>query len=108
VKVKITTNLPDDVHGIVYVKNTHFIELEDDKGNRTKLNASGLLIGQCQECKERVVALTNQGKMTCTHCGSAVKWAWTRPQLAFVPEHESKFLGWDADKNAAAEEDTKP
>lgn len=90
---KITARLPPNIKKFSWTRNHHFLELEDEKGNRTKLNASGVLIGSCLSCKERCLALTNQGNMSCTHCGGAVKWAWTKLQLAFIPEHESKFMG---------------
>ena len=93
--MKVSTDLPVEIHRFVYVKNHHFIELEDKEGNRTKLNASGILIGDCQSCKEKCIALTNNGNMACTHCGGPVKWAWNKPQLAFIPESESTFLGWN-------------
>lgn len=91
--------LPPGIKGVRYVKNHHFIELEDDKGNKTKLNASALLVGSCTDCKETCFAATNSGNMTCTHCGGPVKWAWSRPQLSFIPEHESQFMGIDSNKN---------
>lgn len=92
--MKISADLPSFAHSFRYVKNHHWIEIEDKDGNKTKLNATGILVGACADCKERCVALTNQGNMTCTHCGGSVAWAWSRPQLAFVPEKESTFLGW--------------
>ncbi len=77
------------------MKNHHFIELEDSKGNKVKLNASGLLVGNCTECEMQVFAISNSGHMACTHCGGAVKWAWSKPQLSFIAEHESEFMGMD-------------
>lgn len=90
----VTTNLPAEVKGFHFVKNHHFVELEDHAGNKIKLNADAILLGQCTACQERVVALSNNGAMMCTHCGGNVKWSWSRPQLAFIPEEESKFMGW--------------
>lgn len=78
----------------------HYVELTDDKGNAIRLTASGVLLGKCAECIEIVVALSNIGMMRCTHCGGAVKWQWAKPQLAFLPEEESKFLGWDRGKKS--------
>lgn len=97
--VKLTVVLPPSVKGVTYVKNHHYIELEDTAGNKIKLNASGILVGKCDECKTTVFALHNSGLMACTHCSGAVKWAWAKPQLAFVAEHESEFMGMDAGKN---------
>lgn len=96
--MRVTTALPEEVHGFRYVKNHHYIELEDKAGNRVRLNASAILIGVCDACKEKCVALTNMGDMRCTHCGGEVKWAWHRPQLAFIPEKASSFLAFDTDK----------
>lgn len=97
--MKVVTDLPPQIKAFSYVKNHHFVALEDTDGNKTKLNASGVLIGDCVECKEKCIALTNTGNMTCTHCGGAVKWAWNKPQLAFIPEHESMFMGFAAKKD---------
>jgi len=92
--VKIVTSLPASVKGFHFVKNHHFVELEDSEGNKIKLNAAEILVGTCTGCTQQCVALVNSGAMMCTHCGGNVKWAWSRPQLAFIPEHESQFMGW--------------
>ena len=91
--LKLTTSLPNEVKSMCYVKNHHYIELEDCDGNKVKLNAIGILVGTCISCKCQCVALSNQGNMWCTHCGGPVKWSWTKPQISFLPEHESKFMG---------------
>jgi hypothetical protein len=89
--MKVVTSLPDFVHGFRYVKNHHFIELTDNDGNKVTLNAGGIMLGDCKECKAKVAAFENRERMICTHCGGQVTWQWTRPQLAFVPEKESDF-----------------
>ncbi len=90
--MKISINLPDEVKGVTYVKNHHWVELEDIHGNKTKLTASALLMGHCKACKEVNIALAKMGNMQCTYCGSGVDWLWTRPQLAFIPQKESDFI----------------
>lgn len=98
--VKLTAVLPPNVKGLRYVKNHHFIELEDSKGNKIKLNASGILVGLCADCNTTVFALHNAGLMACTHCSGRVKWAWSKPQLSFIAEHESEFMGMDKGENS--------
>jgi hypothetical protein len=89
--MKVITCLPAKIKAFSYVKNHHYVALEDVHGNKTKLNATGILVGDCVECKEKCLALSHQGNMNCTHCGGVVKWAWHKPQLAFIPENESMF-----------------
>ncbi len=89
--MKIETHLPSDVRSISYVKNHHYIKIEDSAGNTTQLNASAILIGDCESCQEKCLAFNRIGNMRCTHCGGYVKWAWSRPQLSFIPEKESDF-----------------
>ena len=96
---RISTHLPATVRSFTWVRNHHYVELEDVDGERTRLDATTILLGDCTVCKERVVALTNNGEMTCTHCRGAVKWRYARPQVAFIAEHESRFMGIDAPKN---------
>ncbi len=96
---RVTASLPECVRSFAWIRNHHYVVLEDQEGNTTKLDATALLLGTCVECEEKVVALTNSGAMMCTHCGGCVKWAWSKPQLAFIPEHESKFMGWAEHKN---------
>lgn len=99
----VKTFMPPSVRAVKWVRNHHFIELEDEHGNATKLLAGGVLLGECAACQAACIALQNNGKMRCTHCGGAVKWQWAKPQLAFIPEHESQFFGWDRGKNPAEE-----
>lgn len=96
--MNISANLPNSVHGMRFVKNHHFVELQDVDGNKIVLDATTILLGDCTACAQRVAAFTNMGAMACTHCGEAVKWRYVKPQLAFVAENESQFLGWDTEK----------
>jgi hypothetical protein len=91
----VTTKLPANVRSFMWVRNHHYVQLEDEEGNTVKLHAGGLLRGVCTQCNEVNFASSNQGAMVCTHCLSPVQWQWTKPQIAFVPEHEAKFLGFD-------------
>lgn len=93
----VTVNVPTAVKGFRFLKNHHFVELQDADGNKIVLDADTILLGDCTACQAKVAAFTNAGTMTCTHCGGAVKWRYVRPQLAFIAEHESKFMGWDAE-----------
>lgn len=88
---------PEGVRSFAWHRNHHFVELEDRDGNRTKLDAGGVIIGICDMCQARLIAFSHSGAMACTHCLSTnVKWAWMKPQLAFIPEQESQFMGWAA------------
>lgn len=90
--MKIRTNLPPEVHGFRYVVNSHFIELEDDKGNTIRLKAKSMLKGTCQLCGGSVLVESRIGSMRCPHCGGEVEWVWGKAQLSFVPEAESDFV----------------
>lgn len=95
--MKVTADLPHEWKGFNYVKNHHFIQIEDQHGHSTKLNATGVLVGTCQEagCGQENLALHMMDEMACTYCRSKnVKWKWHRPQLAFIPEQESEFVAW--------------
>lgn len=89
--MKIQTHLPDDIHAFRYVKNSHYIELEDSNKNVIKLVAKSMVKGVCTKCNETIWAETRSGLMRCPHCVSNVKWVWGKAQLVFVPEEESEF-----------------
>lgn len=93
--MKFRTSLPREVHAVTYVKNSHYIELEDDDGNRTKLDASGVVKYECSGCKFMFLAFENHGDIKCPLCGvnGAAKPQWYVPQLSFVPEKPSTFTG---------------
>ena len=92
--MKLTTNFPPEVHAITYVKNSHFLELEDDDGNRTKLDASGVVRYVCEKCGFIFLAFENHGNLSCPDCGElgASKPTWMVPQISFVPEKETPFM----------------
>lgn len=94
--VNVKAALPATVRRFSWTRNHHFVELEDEHGNTVKLHAGGVLRGECTACKSVVFATTHQGAMVCPHCLSAVKWAWSKIQLAFLPEEQAKFHGFDA------------
>ncbi len=91
----VTANIPTSVRRFSWVRNHHYVELEDEQGNKAKLHAGGMLRGVCTKCNELNYAASNQGAMICTHCLGPVKWQWTKPQIAFMPEHEATFFGFD-------------
>ncbi len=91
----VTAKVPTSVRSFKWVRNHHYVEVEDEDGNKTKLHAGGMLRGVCTKCAEINYAATNQGAMVCTHCLAPVKWQWTKPQIAFIPEHEAQFFGFD-------------
>lgn len=93
--MKIKTKLPKQVHALSYVKNSHFIELEDDDGNKTKVNATGVVRYDCIACKYTFLAFENNGEISCPVCRAigAAKPKWYVPQLSFVPEKPSTFKG---------------
>lgn len=93
--MKLQTNLPPRVHALAYVKNSHFLEIEDDDGNRTKVSATGIVKYECTGCKFKFFVLTNHGEISCPLCrqNGAAKPQWMTPQLSFVPEKQSDFKG---------------
>lgn len=92
----LTAKLPANVRRFTWVRNHHYVEVEDEQGNKAKLHAGGLVRGECTKCKAVVFATRNEGAMVCPHCLSPVMWAWSKPQLAFLPEHEAQLMGFDA------------
>ena len=104
--MKIYTHLPDEIKMFTYAKNHHFIELTDTNGNIAKLNADSVLVGQCLSCGAKLIAFSNMGEMSCTHCGSTnTKWLWANPQLSFIPEKESAFTNVIGEKIKALQQD---
>jgi len=93
--MKIRTNLPSRVHGITYVKNTHYIDLEDDSGHHARIDATGIVKYKCDKCKFVFWTTSNHGTMACPMCHDqdCVKPAWYKPQLSFIPEKPSDFKG---------------
>ena len=90
--MKICTNLPHEIHSLTYVKNHHWIELEDTKGRKTKLHDNGLLRYECPGCKFFCFTPHNNGTLLCPVCkGTDMVQQWQRIQVCFVPENESDF-----------------
>jgi hypothetical protein len=89
----VRTSLPSSIRSFKYVKNHHYIELEDEHGNKIRLIAMSLLKGTCTHCNNDVYVKTRIGAMTCPHClVASVNWVWGDAQLSFVPEKESAFV----------------
>ena len=93
--MKLITNFPSEVHAVTYVKNSHYLELEDDDGHCTKLDASGVVKYTCEKCGFLFLTFENHGDITCPSCAEqgAAKPVWYVPQLSFVPERECEFAG---------------
>ena len=88
----IETNLPEQIHGFQYVKNSHYIRLTDDKKREIKLYAKKILRGECPQCK---LALYSDGElagMKCPRCQTPMRWVWGKEQLSFIPDEESEFM----------------
>ncbi len=92
----VTASVPASVRTFEWNRNHHTVTLTDEDGGSVKLHAGGLLRGECTSCRSVVFATTHAGAMICPHCLAAVKWQWAKLQLAFLPEHESQFMGFDA------------
>lgn len=99
---KLTLALPDWVHAFRYVRNCHYIELEDKEGNKARLEARTLLRVECSTggCPTRLYVDWVPGTEpttlgvppNCLHCGGMLRVAWGTGQLAFVPEGETTFV----------------
>lgn len=89
--MELKASLPEGIKGIAYEKNSHWIELVDDKGERAHLPATSLVLYKCNNCGERWFLLINRGDQPCGQCTSTCNPQWMQPQLAFVPEKVSKF-----------------
>jgi len=105
--VALHTHVPDWVKGFRYVKNHHFIELEDKHGNVHRLAALSLIKGVCTACGGEVFVRSRLGAMVCPHCACGeMNWVWGTAQLSFVPELESNFKTGDLAPLAIGETDT--
>ncbi|APU88878.1 hypothetical protein Rctr197k_054 [Virus Rctr197k] len=92
-----------------YVKNHHYIELEDDQGKTYRVLAVDLIKGVCQSCSQEVYVSTRMGDMTCPHCTTGtVVWVWGEAKLSFVPEVGSRFTSVPPPTSPIEGEDTKP
>lgn len=93
-RYQLSWDLPLAVHGVEYMRNSHFIELTDAQGRRTRVVASGVLLFVCEDCDTQFFLMSNLGPMHCPRCKSPrTKSQWVVPQTAFVPERESDFRG---------------
>ena len=91
--VKFTYNMPDEVKWVRYEPNTHFVELEDKQGNRTKMPATAILKCVClaAHCREIFFVSSNMGALRCPICGGETAKIWGKMQVSFIPEDESDF-----------------
>lgn len=108
--VKFTYNMPDDVKSVRYEPNTHFVELEDKKGRKTKMPATSILKCVClgAHCREVFYVQSNMGGLLCPICGSETAKIWGKMQVSFIPEDESEFqTGMTGDLPNFEEETTK-
>lgn len=98
-QVKVTYEGP--ARSFKYVKNHHYIELEDADGHRIRLVARTLMKVECvnPECTSTLLIDWKPGAQEstlgvpamCLHCGSSMEYSWGRGQLTFVPEGESAY-----------------
>ncbi len=97
--MKIRADLPPAVHGLRYVTNSHFLELEDDKGNKTRMLPRSFCKYVCDKCQAVFFMTSNFGQVRCPCCGdpAAIKSAWGSFQIGFMPEDESEFQGMTTD-----------
>lgn len=89
--MKIATHLPDEIHSFTYVKNSHWIELEDDNGHKSKLLDNALMRYSCPGCQFMCLTPSNSGPIDCPVCRSSMRQEWNRVQTCFVPEAETFF-----------------
>lgn len=89
--MRVRTNLPDSVHSFTYVKNSHWIELEDTQGTKHKLLDNALLRFDCTECDFFFLTAHNPGNLHCPVCKAAMSQKWQRMQVCFIPEQETTF-----------------
>lgn len=89
--MRISTNLPAAIHSLMYVKNSHWIELEDHDGRRTRLFDNALMRYTCRACAFLCLCPSNAGPLRCPLCGQTLDQEWQRVQVCFVPEDESDF-----------------
>lgn len=107
--MKIATNLPNSIHGITYVKNSHWIELEDTNGTRHRMHDNSLVRYECgSSCGFFMLAPSHVGNFTCPACKAGpMRHQWQRMQVCFVPERETDFYMPQADEDES-EEVTQP
>jgi hypothetical protein len=94
-RYKIRTNLPERIHGVRYVKNSHYLELEDEQERAWRGGATGIVKYTCQhpDCKSTYYQPSNNGKQKCPvlGCDGMALPIWHKAQLSFVPEEPSQY-----------------
>jgi DNA-directed RNA polymerase subunit RPC12/RpoP len=92
-KFRIQTNLPENIHGVQYVKNSHFLELIDEKERSWRGGATGIVKYHCESCHQAFYSPTNHGELRCPMpgCGAMVIPVWHKAQLSFIPEEPSQY-----------------
>ena len=92
VAMKVTYNYPRGARTkFAYGPNHHYVDLEDEDGNKSHLPAQDLMRCECTSCTMVFWVHSNLGEMSCPHCQGTAKKTWGKLQVAFVPEDESKF-----------------
>ena len=92
--MRITTNLPPEIHSIKYVKNSHWIELEDNDGRVHRVHDNGMVRYECKnkDCGFAMMTWQNRGSLLCPACQTArLEPVWQRLQVCFVPQKETDF-----------------
>ena len=89
--ITVHAHLPPGTKGVAYEKNSHWIELVDEEGNRIHLPATGLMQYRCGKCGETWFRTSNYGDRPCPECAEIVTPSWRVPQLSFVPSAPSDF-----------------
>lgn len=68
-----------------------FIEISDDQGNKSRLDATSTMLCHCAHCASDFMVFKNSGRIMCPHCMGRSEATWGRLQIAFIPENESDF-----------------
>jgi hypothetical protein len=92
-EMQFTYKMPDDVRGVRYVANHHYVELEDKQGRKSKMPATAVLKCVCigEHCGAVFFVSSNMGSLNCPHCGGPTTKIWGKMQIGFIPEDESDF-----------------
>lgn len=90
--MKIETSLPDEINAFQYVKNSHYIKMQDNEKREIKLCAKQVMRGECPKCRYSYYTEMPPQDEHCPRCLTAMTWAWGRAQISFIPEDESDFM----------------
>ena len=97
--VVITTDIPGEVKSFHYVRNHHYLKLQDREGNEALLLEYGVIMYSCEACGFRWWSEENRAAVCPCCCCEEIKQQWVSPQVALLPEKESGFqLIKDKDK----------